>query len=78
MGECELEIAGRPVEFVIGKEEGVDLWAKWGIEGLKINRNLDNYKEKFATFISASFWQIYQSQAMSEVSYEEFMQSPEK
>jgi len=73
----ELEIAGRPVEFVIGKEEGVDLWAKWGIEGLKINENLNNYKEKFTTFISASLWQIYQSQTMSEVSYEEFMQNPE-
>jgi hypothetical protein len=73
----ELEIGGRPVEFVIGKEEGVDLWSKWGIESIEINENLPNYKEKFATLISAYLWQDYVYQSSNEISFEEFIQNPE-
>lgn len=74
----ELEIAGRPVEFVIGKEEGVDLWSKWGIESIEINENMPNYQEKMAKMLSAYLWQNYLYQSFEQISYDEFLQNPEK
>lgn len=72
----EFEISGRPMEFVIGKEEGANTENKWGITSLEINENLESYQEKFAELISFSLWQVYLSEG-GQTTFEEFLKTPE-
>lgn len=76
--KMELNIGGRPMEFVIGMEKGADITNKWGITKMEINDNLVDAEKKLSNLVGASFWQMYVLQSGEQVSYEEFSATPEK
>ena len=76
--KMELNIGGRPMEFVLGMEKGADLKNKWGMSKMEINDNLADAETKLSTMIGASFWQVYVAQSGEQVTYEDFLLTPEK
>jgi hypothetical protein len=57
----EININGRPVEFVMGVEDNsnvLSVWSQWGVHGLSINREMkgDN-GERLGKMIEAALWQ---------------------
>lgn len=73
-----IDINGKPVDFVIGQEEGSDVTNKWGIKGIIVNKDIVDYQEKLSIVLTSSLWQAYVNQSYSDISYDEFLKNPDK